>query len=100
MGVCCIPVFTAPGLPPPWPGQLCGPAPCLVMGPLRVPGVAAAPLSPLSPGTIAREQVSSPYTMLALSTVATLPKTTFPSSPLAAAAAYGSITPIADPNYH
>lgn len=37
-GACCIPVFTVPVLPPPQLGQLSGPAPSPVTGPLGVPG--------------------------------------------------------------
>lgn len=46
-----------------------------------------------------REPPSSPCTSLVLSRGATLPKITSPSSPLAAAAAYGFITHIGDTNY-
>lgn len=45
-----------------------------------------------------REQVSSPYTGLALSRGATLPKITYPSSPLAPAAAYDFIARIGATN--
>lgn len=95
----CSPIFTALVLPPPqaWSGSLWSSS---LAGDRTTQGPrgGCSPPVPCLTRYRPREVTSSPCTVLALSKAATLPKITCPSSPSAAAAAYGFVTHIGDTN--